>query len=349
MDYVTLYVYVKSPGYGEKLVRFMENRQPELYVELWTDREQIEKAKEHAWVLTDVKTGWKSTECQFLYLVKEKSENSDEIHMFQSVEGIYQDIRKRLFERETKEQERKEKKEKRVWEGKRFYGFFSPCRGEEREIMMLNMAGELSRELNVLVLSFSPWSLLGDLVERQGGKRGEATLSRLLLCGEKEAFANRIREQAYSLGTVDFIEPVIQYQDLMDFRKEEVSLLCEYLQQQTNYDVIFVEIETLWDYAFLLLSQMEEIRIPSGDLPWEDCRWQRMLEFARVEEVLDFSEKIREIQVTDSMREDVKKMWVERCDEYEQYEKTARKGARDSVGAGTVRFGNKGRNTSTYH
>ncbi len=257
-----IFICMTDLDYGNRLARYLISQYNSgIEVELltgWGDKADV---REEDIVLSDDPKKLENLKCQTILFVKtpeEKGENK--IFMFRSREEIYRDL---LELTGTKEGYKRNCPPKESG----ILVVFAPEGGDEKTLLALKRAGELSRNNRVLYISLCgfPISFDPSWIEESGGDINTLLgISELMLRAEGEDFGQELENMVFPLGKIWTITPVSHYKDLLDFSLEDICKFMRGLKAQSMFEAVVLELGQIFEYTLDLMTYADQILIPKG-------------------------------------------------------------------------------------
>ncbi len=255
MEKIKLYIRIKEDGYGEKLMKFIAEKQnPYIEVGLLTTLGEKTEFRHNDFVVSDDFESIKGLRCNTIEIVKSPdAEMEKTLFMYQSREKIYHKLLGLTGAGEWKKEKEKDRNTRMIC-------VFSPGGGDERTFLALHKALESAEWGKTLYISLCEFPIFAGENEKDGVKM--PGLSELILCAKSNVFYEKLEELAFLKGTVWMVAPAGHYKDLLDYPLEEMMQFAKKVREQRLFDVVIFEIGELFEYTLEFLANADEVIVP---------------------------------------------------------------------------------------
>lgn len=256
-----IFICMTDLDYGSRLARYLTGRYNSgVEVELLTGWRDKADVRDEDIVLTDDPKISGNPDGQIVLFVKTPEEQGkNKIFMYRSREEIHRELleltgKKEALNRNISPQERG------------IIVVFSPEGGDEKTVLALKRAGELSRNKRVLYISLCGFPIcFNSLLEKEGSGRDKdvsSGLTDLMLRTEGKDFTQGLEDAVFQLGKIWSVTPASHYKDLLDFSLEDIRRFMRGLKAQEMFEVIVLELGQIFEYTLDLMVYADQILIP---------------------------------------------------------------------------------------
>ncbi len=256
-----IFIYMTDLDYGSRLARYLTSQYKSgIEVELLTGGRDKADVREEDIALSDDPKKLENLKCQTVLFVKTPEEKGkNKIFKFRSREEIYSDL---LELTGTKEGYKGNSPPKESG----IIVVFAPEGGDEKTLLALKKAGELSHNNRVLYISLCGFPVFFDPSWKDGGGQRDTKFSpgitELMLRAEGEDFTHELENMAFPLGKIWTITPVSHYKDLLDFALEDICKFMRGLKAQSMFETVVLELGQIFEYTLDLMTYADQILIP---------------------------------------------------------------------------------------
>ncbi|MCI8365509.1 MAG: hypothetical protein HFG34_11270 [Eubacterium sp.] len=256
-----IFICMTDLNYGSRLARYLTSQYNSgIEVELLTGRKDKADVGDGDIALSDDPKILEDLQCQTVLFVKTPEEKGkNKIFMFCSREEIYNELVKLTGTREGNNRNRSQKESGIIV-------VFSPEGGDEKTLLALKRAGELSRNKRVLYLSLCGFPVFFDpsWKDESGGRdiNFSPGITELMLRAEGEDFTQELENMAFQLGKIWSIAPVSHYKDLLDFSRDDICRFMKGLKEQSMFEAVVLELGQIFEYTLDLMTYADQILIP---------------------------------------------------------------------------------------
>lgn len=256
-----IFICMTDLDYGSRLARYLTSQYNSgIEVELLTGRKDKADVGDGDIALSDDPKILEDLQCQTVLFVKTPEEKGkNKIFMFCSREEIYNELVKLTGTREGNNRNRPQKESGIIV-------VFSPEGGDEKTLLALKRAGELSRNKRVLYLSLCGFPVFFDpsWKDESGGRdiNFSPGITELMLRAEGEDFTQELENMAFQLGKIWSIAPVSHYKDLLDFSRDDICRFMKGLKEQSMFEAVVLELGQIFEYTLDLMTYADQILIP---------------------------------------------------------------------------------------
>lgn len=255
-----IFICMTDLDYGNRLERYLTGQNNSgIEVELLTGWRDKADVKEEDIVLSDNPKILEDPGCQTVLFVKTPEEQGkNKIFMYRSRDEIYKDLLELTGTKEDKGNS--SLKESGI------IVVFSPEGGDEKTLLALKRAGELSRNKRVLYLSLCGFPIFFSSYPEEEGRGGDIHASpgitELMLRTEGEDFTRGLENMVFQLGKIWSVTPVRHYKDLLDFSLDDIRRFMRGLKAQGIFEVVVLELGQIFEYTLDLMTYADQILIP---------------------------------------------------------------------------------------
>ncbi len=256
-----IFIFMTDLDYGSRLAKFLTSQYKSgIEVELltgWGDKADV---REEDIALSDDPKKLENLNCQTVLFVKTPEEKGkNKIFMFRSREEIYSHLLELTGTKEGYKGNSPPKENGIIV-------VFAPEGGDEKTLLALKRAGELSHNNRVLYISLCGFPVFFDPSWKDGSGERDIKFSpgitELMLRAEGEDFTQELENMVFPLGKIWSITPVSHYKDLLDFSLEDICKFMRGLKAQSMFEAIVLELGQIFEYTLDLMTYADQILIP---------------------------------------------------------------------------------------
>lgn len=158
--------------------------------------------------------------------------------------------------------------------GRQILGVFAPWQQEISTLFALTLAQVLAKEQRVLYISLQECAGFGGLF----GQEYEYDLSDVVVMlrdGSKEVYAG-IRSVLHRIGETDYIPPVCNPENAAEISGDDIAQLLGILREQSDYEVVVLELGALSQGSYRMLSECDVIYSPYHESRIQQCRREQL-------------------------------------------------------------------------
>ena len=183
------------------------------------------------------------------------------IYKFQSAENILKEVLQNYVEKKAEQGTTMRYLSKGMAHTKKI-AIFSPEGGAGKTTTSVLLGNLLGENKNVLVVNLEPFPKEYPWLENDVKQQGISELLYYMEQG-KQNLEMKIKSMVCSIGNMDYLKGVSNYQDVQNMKEEDVLYFLEVLQQNTSYDVIIFDISFVGKGILTLMEKSDVIYQPT--------------------------------------------------------------------------------------